>query len=228
MRIAPIRRSQWLVVAALAAVGTVAACATTVGGSGQVRTSGATAGTAAGTDFPSAGTTAPSSEPAPSTTASPAPSGTLPVAHDITSVRYKIPAGFVRNNNFQEAVPLEASYQAKFFTPSSATASGLDVITVLLYRLPGTHLVDTRAQQVARVLAYNRKLRVILKSSLENTIVGGRPAFDEAVVQPGGYHYTTWFLFGGAHLVQISCQVATHVAAVAAGCKTLLASVIVG
>jgi hypothetical protein len=63
---------------------------------------------------------------------------------------------------------------------------------------------------------------------LEDTTVGGLPAFDESVVQPGGsqgeFRYATWYVFGGTNLVQISCQVASHVDEVATGCQRLLAT----
>lgn len=186
--------------------------------------------------FPSAATATPTPTLAPtsatsvlppSTRATTPPPSTPPVPRDITHVKYTVPAGFARNDGFHEAIPLEDKYQATFLTPS-AGASGLDVLTVLLYTLPGPHLVDTPAQQSARINEYNRKLAVSVLRPLQSTTVGGRPAFDETVVQPGGFRYGTWFVFGGQHLVQIGCQVDKQVNAVIAGCRTLLDSIALG
>jgi len=165
-----------------------------------------------------------SSPPVPSSSAVPPPS----LAPDITDVKYTVPSGWERNSNYVEVIPLEPTYQAKYLIPAGATP-GLDVISIVLYRLPAAHLVDTRARQFARILAYNAKRSVAIKRKLEDTVIGGLPAFDESVVQPGGsqgeFRYAAWFIFGGAHVVQISCQVASQVAAVAAGCQKLLDSV---
>jgi len=176
------------------------------------------------TGAPSVTTATVSSSPVPSSSAVPPPS----LAPDITDVKYTVPSGWERNSNYVEVIPLEPTYQAKYLIPAGATP-GLDVISIVLYRLPAAHLVDTRARQVARILAYNAKRSVAIKRKLEDTVIGGLPAFDESVVQPGGsqgeFRYAAWFIFGGAHVVQISCQVASQVAAVAAGCQKLLDSV---
>ncbi len=220
MRSIPSRSARRSVGVAALATLVLSGCATTVDGSGQgVPTSSATPSV----DFPSSATTTPTPEP--STTPIPTPSPTQSVAPDITDVKYTVPNGFVRNADYHEVIPLETSFQAKYLIPSGVTP-GLDVISVVLYRLPAPHLVDTRARQVARIRAYNRKRSVTIKRKLADTTVGGLPAFDESVVQPGGYRYGAWFVFGGAHLVQISCQVDTHVDVVAAGCQSLIDSVV--
>jgi len=142
-------------------------------------------------------------------------------------VQYTVPSGWQRSTNYYEVIPLETTFRAKYLIPSGVTP-GLDVISIVLYRLPAAHLVDTRAQQVLRVRAYNAKRSVVIKRKLEDTVVGGRAGFDESVVQPGDrqdYRYATWFVFGGSHLVQISCQVESQVAAVATGCQKLLNSI---
>jgi hypothetical protein len=224
--ITPNRAARIPVLAALAAVLVLSGCATVVSGSGQH--SGLPTAASSG-DFPSgASSSAPSTSSAPpSTTAAPSP--TSSAVRDITDVKYKVPTGWERTSDYVEVIPLEASFQVKYLIPSGATP-GLDVISIVLYRLPGTHLVDTRAQQVARIHAYERKRSLTIVRALKDTTVGGLPAFDESVVQPGSgsaaeFRYATWYIFGGAHLVQISCQVESQVDTVAQGCQKLLDSV---
>lgn len=213
-------RGRATLLAALMAVLALAGCGTTVTGSGQAVGS---SGAPSSADFPS--DTTPDPVPSTTVTSAPSPSPTSSAGSDITDVKYTVPKGFALNSTFREAIPLETTFQAKFFTPTGATG-GLDVITVLLYRLPGPHLVDTRAQQVARILSYNSKLRVTVTRKLQDAVLAGRPAFAESVVQPGPFRYATWFIFGGEHLVQISCQVDTRGTAVAAGCGSLLVSLV--
>ena len=99
----------------------------------------------------------------------------------------------------------------------------------MLYRLPGTHLVDTHVAQVMRIHGYEHKRSLTIVRPLEDTTIGGRPGFDESVVQPGSgsaakFRYATWYVFGGAHSVQIACQVESQASAVAQGCQKLLES----
>lgn len=205
----------------LAAVLVLSGCATVVSGSGH--SSGLPTGTTSG-DFPSSasastpGTTA----SGPTTAAPPTSSASI----DITDVKYTVPTGWDRSSSYDEVKPLETKFQAKYLIPGGVTP-GLDVISIVLYRLPGPHLVDTRAQQVTRIESYNQKRGVQIKKQLADTTVGGRSAFDETVVQPGDahdYNYATWFVFGGAHVVQISCQFDSLEQKVSDGCQTLLAS----
>jgi hypothetical protein len=213
------------VVATLTALLVLSGCASVVTGSGH--NSGAPTTGSSG-DFPSGGTSSgpgTSSEPA-STTAAPSTS-TAPTDSDITDVKYTVPTGWERTTQYVEVIPLETSYDVKYLIPSGA-APGLDVISIVLYRLPATHLVDTRAQQVARIHGYEQKRRLTIVHALEETTIGGRRAFDESVKQPGGsqgeFRYASWYVFGGAHLVQIACQVESHVDTVATGCQKLLDS----
>ncbi|MFN2518566.1 MAG: hypothetical protein ABR604_05890 [Jatrophihabitantaceae bacterium] len=234
MRIAPDGSSRTMRLAVLVALVVLAGCATTVSGAG---TGSKPAGASTSPDFPSGVTTssAPSTSTAPGTSVEPlptptsAPTPTPTAGRDIIGVKYRVPTGWVRNSNYIEVIPLESSYLAKYLIPGSVTP-GLDVISIVLYRLPAAHLVDTATQQVARIITYNRKRSVTVKRNLERTLVGGRLAFDESVVQPGDgsaseFRYATWFVFGGAHVVQISCQVASQVSVVATGCQRLLDSV---
>lgn len=213
-------------VAALAALLVLSGCATVVDGSGQH--SGLPTGASSSGDFPSGATSsAPSTSSAPPPSTGGAPSGTSSPVGDITDVKYNVPTGWERNSGYVEVIPLETSFQVKYLIPSGA-APGLDVISIVLYRLPGTHLVDTRAQQVARIHGYEKKRSLKIVRALTDTTVGGRPAFDESVVQPGGsageFRYATWYVFGGAHLVQIACQVESQADTVTTGCQKLLDS----
>lgn len=221
MPMRPISAARITLATMLAAVLVLSGCATVVDGSGQ--NSGLPRPPSSG-DFPSGATSSASTSSAsPPTSAAPPTSTT---GSDITDVKYTVPTGWDRSSIYVEVKPLETIYQAKYLIPSGVTP-GLDVISIVLYRLPGPHLVDTRAQQVARIDSYNQKRSVEIKKQLADTTVGGLPAFDESVVQPGDSHdykYATWFVFGGAHLAQISCQFETQEQKVSDGCRQLLAS----
>ncbi len=214
-----------MLVATIAAVLVLSGCATVVSGSGQ--NSGVPTGISSG-DFPSgSSSSAPStasSDPSTTTAAPPTSSSDS----DITDVKYTVPTGWERATNYVEVIPLETSYQVKYLIPSGANP-GLDVISIVLYRLPGADLVDTHRQQVDRIHGYEHKRSLTIVRALEDTTIGGRPGFDESVVQPGTgsaaeFRYATWYVFGGAHLVQIACQVESQVNTVAQGCQKLLDS----
>ena len=218
----PNRAAQITLGTMLAAVLVLSGCATVVSGSGH--SSGLPTGATSG-DFPSVASTSP-----PGTTAASRPTTAAPPTSsagiDITDVKYTVPTGWDRSSIYDEVKPLETKFQAKYLIPHGVTP-GLDVISIVLYRLPGPHLVDTHAQQVTRIESYNQKRSVEIKKQLVDTTVGGLPAFDETVVQPDAahdYHYATWFVFGGAHVVQVSCQFESLEQKVSDGCQQLLAS----
>ncbi|MDQ2751047.1 MAG: hypothetical protein M3Y44_16180 [Actinomycetota bacterium] len=216
-----------VVVATLTAALALAGCATVVTGSGGK--GGPPNGASSSGDFPSGASSSatPSTSSALPSTSSTTPSPSGAAGGDITDIKYSVPTGWERSTNYVEVIPLEASYQVKYLIPSGAT-QGLDVISIVLYRLPGPHLADTHAQQLARIHTYERRRNLTIVRALRDTEVGGLLAFDESVVQPGGsqgeFRYATWYVFGGAHVVQISCQVESQADTVASGCQKLLDS----
>lgn len=148
------------------------------------------------------------------------------VPPDITAVRYKIPKGFVVNDAYRPVTPLEAKRVSHFF-PLATARTGRDVLSLSLYTLPADHLVDTAAAQLARVKAYNVKTKARLYSKIMSTTLSGRPALNEIASEPGGYTYNTWFLFGGRHLLQLTCQWDKQPKKISPGCTALLQSVVV-
>lgn len=142
---------------------------------------------------------------------------------DITDVKYRIPNGFVKSRAFHPVSPLERRYVSRYLVPSNER-NGLDVISILYYRLPRYVQLHTLAQQKVRVRDYNRQAGARVTSGPHITLVDGRPAIQENAVQQRVYRYAAWFVFASKHLVQVSCQVDQQVHKIARGCQVVLKS----
>ncbi len=92
---------------------------------------------------------------------------------------YKVPKGFVEQHGYRPLTPLEAKRVSHFF-PLASAPTGHDVLSLSLYTLPATHLVDTAAAQLARVKAYNRKTKARLYTKIMPATLFGRPAYNES------------------------------------------------
>jgi hypothetical protein len=155
-------------------------------------------------------------------------SGSTPTgAADIVSVKYRIPAGFVENDTYQPLTPLESKRVSHFF-PLATARNGRDVLSLTLYTLPAPHLVDTAANQLARINGYNRKTDATLYGKITQTSIAGLPAYTEVAEEPGGYTYGAFYVFGGKHLLQIVCQYSKQPKKVTTGCTSLIQSVVIG
>jgi len=214
----PTRR--WAAVAATLATLVLCGCAATVTGSGHGSGTGSPP-----TDFPVRPplTTTPPTTPAPG----PGPTTTAPSLKDIVHVGYSVPRGFVRNTEYREDVPNEAKSTSKYLIPAGITP-GRDVIAIVLYRLPAGQTFATRDEQIERIHHYERKRHVTVVGVLTETVIDGRRAFGETVTQPAQtapFRYTSIFVFGSTHVLQISCQVDKYVAQIKAGCNSLATSV---
>jgi hypothetical protein len=159
---------------------------------------------------------------APSSTSSTGPTA----VPDFTQIKYQIPSGFLEKTGYAPLTPLEKTRTSHYFIPDNAPA-GRDVLSVTLYTLPGQHLVDTAARQLARIKDYNRKTEAKLYSKIMPTTVGGLGAYNMVASEPGGYTYSTWFVFGARRLLQISCQWDKQTKKITSGCAALLKSVVI-
>jgi hypothetical protein len=171
--------------------------------------------------------TASCAQTVPGTATAPTPSAatsTTTVTPDFAAVRYRVPKGFVEQDGYHPITPLEAKRVSHYF-PLAGAPTGRDVLALSLYTLPAAHLVDTPAAQLARVKAYNRKTKAKLFRKIKPMTLFGRPAWNEAASEPGGYLYNTWFVFGSRHLLQASCQWDKQQKKITAGCLALLHSV---
>jgi hypothetical protein len=202
--------------AALAATG----CASVVSGHGSAAPPTAPTSASSSPDFPSYTP----STPVPVTSVVPTMTAPVPsVAKDITDVHYRIPKGFVKSRLFHPVKPLENSWQAGYLVPSNERR-GLDVLSILLYRLPSSLNLDTIAAQKARVRLYNRRTHAVVQSGLHLDVVASRPAIQENAVEARIYRYAAWYIFSRHHLVLIACQVDQQVNKIARGCQSLLNS----
>jgi hypothetical protein len=218
---------QWSVASALVAVAVIAGgCATAVSGSGHLASGAGTPseqGFPSDSAFPSDSTTptAPASTSlAPPTTATSSP----PITADFTDLHYRVPKGFVKAKGYYVVRPLESHYAAAWVVPSNER-NGLDVLSILLYRLPRARPIGTLAQQKARITAYNHKARAHRQRGFTLGLVGGRIAVQESLIEDPNYRYVSWFVFGTRHVLQVNCQVDRQVDKVAKACGSWVASI---
>lgn len=209
-----------LIAVTVSAVG----CASTVSGSGHLVSAGRASSSA---DFPSQIATptlvlstsaASPSVPATTTAQAPAP------PTDITDLHFRVPRGFAKSTVYHPVRPLESRFVAAYAVPKNER-SGLDVLSILLYRLPKYRPVGTIAQQKGRVLAYNREAQAKRLNGIRLTQVDGRIAFQESLFEQPNYRYVSWFVFGTRHVLQVSCQVDQQVNKLATACGSWLASI---
>lgn len=202
--------------AVLAVALTAAGCATTVSGHGSASLAPATSASSSA-DFPTApATSAP--VPAPSSTSS------APLAsQDITDVHWRIPPGFVKSHAFHPVTPLERHYSSGYVVPSNER-SGLDVISITLYRTPSYVPVDTIRAQEVRVRYYNDLADARPQNGLHVETLHGWPAIQENAIEQHTYRYAAWFVFSRRHLLEVSCQVDQQVSKVIRGCRYVLRS----
>jgi hypothetical protein len=216
-----------LVVACLVAVAAAAGCATTLDGRGATPVS-VSASSSAG--FPSVIPTPTPASPSTAVLPTPVPvssTAAAPASRDITDVRFRIPRGFVKSNAYHPVSPLESRWLSRYLVPSNERR-GLDVISILLYRLPGSVSVDTIPAQKARVRLYDRRIGARVQNGLHVEVVAGRPAIQENAIEQGTYRYAAWFVFSRRHLALVSCQVDQEVNKIARGCQALLNSLTFG
>jgi hypothetical protein len=196
---------------ALAAAG----CATTVSGQGRASVAPTTSD-ASSADFPSV----------PATTVVPAPTSSSPApiaAQDITDVHWRVPRGFVKSHAFHPVTPLENRYSTGYLVPSNER-TGLDVISIVLYRLPSYVPVNSIYAQKVRVKYYNDLVHARTQSGLHVEVLHGWPAIQENAVERQTYRYAAWFVFGRHHLLEVSCQIDQQVNKIARGCQAVLKS----
>jgi hypothetical protein len=196
------------------------ACSSTVGGQGAVSPSPSRSGAAA--PLPTGSAQQPNAGVKSIVALTPTAPGPTAGSGDFTSARFATPAGFVRVSGYYQVVPLEDSYLS-YYTKPKTELDAKGVIAVLIYTLPAPGLVDTAAQQRARITFYNRKVRATVRSPMTATTLAGLPAYREVLDQPGGFHYTAWFAFGSQHLLQLACQVGapSEAAKITAGCESV-------
>jgi hypothetical protein len=154
-----------------------------------------------------------------STSSAPAPADT-----DITDAHYKIPHGFVQGADYRQVHPLTPTYKAAYAVPRNEP-SGMDVLSLVLYRLGQRTPVGTAADQLARVKAFNRVAQAKRLSPITQTQVGGRLAFEVSLSEQPDYRYVSWFVIGTGHVLQVSCQVGQQVNKVAKACGHWVRSV---
>lgn len=174
--------------------------------------------------FPSSPTTVAVSSPVmplPSLTTS---SAAAPTDADITSAHYKVPHGFVKGANYHPVRPLTATYEAAYAVPRNER-TGMDVLSLVLYRLGQRTPVGTAADQLARVKAFNRVAQAKRLSPITQTQIGGRLAFEVSLSEQPDYRYVSWFVIGTGHVLQVSCQVGQQVNKVAKACDHWVRSV---
>jgi hypothetical protein len=143
---------------------------------------------------------------------------------DITKVHFRVPKGFVKGKGYHPVDPLTESYQTGYAVPRNER-NGLDVLSILLYRLPHETPVGTAEHQLARIRGFNRAAHAKRLSPITQTDVGGRLAFEVSLSEKPDYHYVSWFVFGTGHLLQVSCQVSQQVNKVAKACGRWVTSV---
>jgi hypothetical protein len=215
----------------LAVVVVASGCASVVDGSGQVAgpasgSSGSSGASASVPDFPSESAT-PSTivAPTPVAPSTPPPTTQAPLpSADITDLHYKVPTGFVKGKGYHPVRPLESQYVAAYAVPKNEQ-TGLDVLSILLYRLPHSRAVGTIAQQKARVRAYNREANAKRLSAVTVVAVGGRPALEMSLSEPPDYRYVAWFVFSTRHVLQVTCQVDQAVSKIAHACGKWVESI---
>lgn len=221
-----------------AAIGATAllatACATTVQGEGSAGPGAASSpadfpseptATVPGTSAPPVAVTTPVTVPS-----SPSPPRSAPprlATRDITNVRYKIPKGFAKSTAYRPVTPLEHTWTAYYLVPKNERA-GLDVLSIVFYKLPASARVDTLARQRARIHAYDRRADATVLDGPHLTAVGGVLAIQQIAEEPPDFKYSTWFVFGRHHLLQVSCQVNRQVDRVANACQKLVDSIDIG
>ena len=148
--------------------------------------------------------------------------------HDITDVRYSKPRGFVYSSQYRLVHPGEQQFNARFLVPRGTTAgNNLDIIALVLYRLPSGVSVFSPPDQLSRLKYYNRRSGAVVQNGIHRTSIGGYPALQENAVEQGSnttYRYAAWFVFGLRHVVLISCQVDRQVNKVAKACGSLIES----
>ncbi|HZC74135.1 MAG TPA: hypothetical protein VE442_25845 [Jatrophihabitans sp.] len=206
----------------VAAALAVAGCATTVSGHGGAALPptppGPSAFSTSSADFPSASAT--SSVPAPA----PSSSSAAPLAsQDITDVHWRIPPGFAKGHGYHPVTPLEHHYSSGYIVPANERA-GLDVISIVLYRLPSYIPVNTILAQKVRVRYYNDLAHARTQSGLHVESLQGWPAIQENAIERNKYRYAAWFVFSRRHVLEVSCQVDQQVNKLARGCQAVLKS----
>lgn len=208
-----------LLAVALTVAAAAAGCATTVSGRGQAAAAPKTPASSSSADFPTVAPTIAPTLPATPSTSSAAPLG----SQDITDVHWRIPRGFVKAHGYHPVTPLEHNWRSGYLVPSNER-NGLDVLSVVLYRLPSYIPVNTLFAQKTRVRYYNDRAGAHAQSGLHVNVVAGRPAIQENAIEQGKYKYAAWFVFGSHHVLDVSCQVDQQVDKIIRGCDALLKS----
>ena len=174
--------------------------------------------------FPSSPTGIPVSSSVIAMPTLPVSTAPAPSDADITDLHYRIPKGFVKGANYRQVHPLTPQYLAAYAVPRNER-SGLDVLSIVLYRLQQKSPVGTVAEQRARIKAFNRIAHARRLGAITQTEVGGRLGFEESLFEKPSYRYVSWFVIGTKHLLQVSCQVGEQVHKVATACGRWVASI---
>jgi hypothetical protein len=140
-------------------------------------------------------------------------------------VHARAPRGFVHTTVYHPVTPLETRYQTLYYAPSGHVG-GLDVLSVVLYRLPPSHVATTAAQQVRAVRGYDRRVGARVLDGPTRSSIDGRTAWEETAIEQGTYRYVAFYVFASHHLAVIACQVDQHPKLIASGCGQLVESII--